>query len=192
MVDYSKTETGNKAYLFFTGNDEPDVVRGIELYTNRSELDDVHLASSEFKTFAGALQSESVVVKAPVLDHYTPKSGFLTRPSNEASPTGTFIWLAEVTCKDKTARDESLKLAEKLASYVEANEPKTLSYQFLSSDDDETKFAVFEQYTNKEALTEIHHKSEVFSDFQTKLKDSGLVTGKTSSGYTTKTGYLSK
>ena len=192
MVKYSATEKDNNAYLFFTGVDSPDTVRGIELYNTRPALEEVHLQSDEFKTFAGSLGSEGVVSGPPVLDHYSPVHGFPSRSSSAASPTGTFIWLAELTCKDSASRDKVLELAEPLVKYVESNEPKTLSYYFLKSLDDDTKMTVFEQYVNKEALTEIHHKSEEFQDFGKKVREGGYVVDKTSTGYTTVIGHLSK
>lgn len=174
-----------ECYFFFRSVDEPDTVWGLEKYDSKSALYDVHIKSTEFETFEEALKKEGLPSAPLALDNYSASHGFLQRPNATKSPKGTFVWVAELTCKDSKARDTVLELSQPLAKYVEDSEPKTLSYLFLKSLDDEAKLTVFEQYENKAALTDIHHHSDAFLSFGKKLKDSGLVVGKATTGLTT-------
>lgn len=188
------TDTSVDSYLFFHGEDDEDNVTGIEEYRQKDDLYDQHLKSTEFATFAGSLQNESLLVGEPELKNYDPQSGFLIREKDHSSPgSGKFIWIARLTCQSKEAREEVLELAKPLAKYVHDNEPKTLSYLFLKSLDNDKDMAVFEMYENKAALTDIHHKSEQFKKFGQALREKELVAIKNSSGYKTiGKGYLAK
>lgn len=177
-------------YFFFQQEDNPDVLCGIEEYKEKDDLYEKHMKSSEFQTFAKSLGDENLLVGPPAFDNYSPASGFLIRPGQETN-SGKFVWIAKLTCKDKASRDKGLELSKKLGKYVYDNEPKTLSYLFLKSLDDEKVFTVFEQYENKEALTGIHHKSDEFKELMGALKE--LVTDKVTTGYNTMDrGYFAK
>ena len=192
MTDYSLTEKGNQAYCFSNGIDEQDTVLGFEQYTDRSALDDVHLQSQDFKDFVKTLTDEKILASAPKMDNYTYVDGFLTRSSTDQAPKDTFVWLAEVTFKDEESRSQGYALVKPLAAYVKENEPKTLSYIFLQSIENPLKMAVWEQYTEKDALFNIHHKSPQFAHFSTSMRENGYAVDKKSTGWTTSVGYLQK
>lgn len=184
--------TISDSYFFFQAEDDDDAVWGLEEYRQKDDLYEQHLKSPEFATFVGTLQKESLLAGAPVMKNYASETGFLTREADYTS-SGKFIWIARLTCESSAARNEVLALFKPLAKYVYDNEPKTLSYLFLKSLDDDKDMAVFEIYENKAALTDIHHKSAEFAKFGQAVKEKNLVTGKTSSGFKSiGAGYLAK
>lgn len=190
MIVLYGTDMAIDSYFFFTQEDNPDVLCGIEEYQEKDDLYEKHMKSNEFQTFAKSLNEEKLLNGDLALDNYSPASGFLVRPGHETN-SGKFVWIAKLTCKDKAARDKGLELSKTLAKYVYDNEPKTLSFLFLKSLDDEKVISVFEMYENKEALTGIHHKSDAFKQLMGDLKD--LVTEKVTTGYNTiDRGYLAK
>lgn len=191
---YSRERITNRAdsYFFFQGEDNEDLIWGIEEYRQKDDLYEQHLKSSEFATFAGALKEESLVGGEISMKNFEPQSGFIAREKNY-SGTGNFIWVAQLTCASSKARDEILAKAKSLAKYVYDNESKTLSYLFLKSLDDDKDMAVFEIYENKAALTDIHHKSEEFLSFGKYIRENNLVTARSSQGFKAiGQGYLAK
>lgn len=140
-----------------------------------------HLKSAEFKTLADALGKEDLPRAELSLTDALPSHGFLTRKGQEC-PSGTFVWLVELTAKSTAGRDEILNLSKPLVEYVQANEEKTLSYLFLKDEKDDKKIWIFEMYETKEALTTIHHKSEAFSTFGGQLRERDLVADKKNTG----------
>lgn len=165
---------------------------GIEEYGHKDDLYEKHMKSDAFGTFAKALGDEKLFSKDLGLGNYAPASGFIVRPGQETN-SGKYVWIAEVTCKDSAGRDEAIRLASPLTKYVYDNEPKTLSYLFLKSLDDDKKFTVFEIYENKQALTEIHHKGDEFKKFMGALAEKGLVAEKVATAFTSiGQGYFAK
>jgi quinol monooxygenase YgiN len=66
-----------------------------------------------------------------------------------------------------------------LAAYVRENEPLTLAYEALQSDQDPLKILILERYADKEhAFLQVHRSSKAFLEFRPKLKsmqDAGFV-----------------
>lgn len=197
MFAYTGPEEGNASYYFFKGVEslDADTVSAFEEYESAAVCDK-HVKSAALAQFGKAITAEGAEID---LGFYNPELGFVTRDAS-ASAEGhndgawRFVWIAKLTCKDGAARTELLKLARPLVEYVHESEPKTLSYLFTSARDNETDVLVFEQYENKQALTNDHHSSQQFKDFFAQVGKAGLVTGKETKGYETfdNCGWLAK
>lgn len=81
-------------------------------------------------------------------------------------------FLLVIHCKFGSVEDRDKFAAAfgELAIYVAENEPETLAYEFSIDTEDPTKALIFERYTRKEALTDIHHKSPNFLALGEKIK----------------------
>jgi quinol monooxygenase YgiN len=59
---------------------------------------------------------------------------------------------------------------EKLAGYVRASEPVTLSYELLRSDKQPLQVYILERYRSKQDYLEVHKKSQPFLEFREKFQ----------------------
>eukprot|EP00543_Licmophora_paradoxa_P008861 CAMPEP_0202459502 /NCGR_PEP_ID=MMETSP1360-20130828/36037_1 /ASSEMBLY_ACC=CAM_ASM_000848 /TAXON_ID=515479 /ORGANISM="Licmophora paradoxa, Strain CCMP2313" /LENGTH=112 /DNA_ID=CAMNT_0049080605 /DNA_START=44 /DNA_END=382 /DNA_ORIENTATION=- len=64
-----------------------------------------------------------------------------------------------------------LDFVKPLCDYIKEEEPETLAYEVIMSDQDPLQCMLFERYADKEnAFLKIHRSSKAFSDFRPKLK----------------------
>eukprot|EP00198_Chlamydomonas_reinhardtii_P003955 XP_001693291.1 predicted protein [Chlamydomonas reinhardtii] len=74
-------------------------------------------------------------------------------------PTEGKVFVLLVSGKVKEGQGPTLASCfQKLATYVEANEPGCLSYQLSFSDKDPDAFIIFERYTTAQYLEDTHCK----------------------------------
>ncbi|KAL6759801.1 hypothetical protein V8C86DRAFT_2565005 [Haematococcus lacustris] len=70
---------------------------------------------------------------------------------------------------------EDFKQAFKpLADYVSAHEPGCLTYQLSVGEGDPDSLIIFERYTSKQYLEEVHWQSEPFKCFGAKVREADL------------------
>ncbi|CAL5219908.1 g1837 [Coccomyxa viridis] len=92
-----------------------------------------------------------------------------------------FLLLIQQEYKSIRDRDVFIEMFKPLAKYVKQHEPETLAYELSVSDKDPHKLLIFERYSSKEALTEIHQQSAPFKKFKEQWTAANLE-------YTSKTG----
>jgi quinol monooxygenase YgiN len=76
-----------------------------------------------------------------------------------------------------------LELWRPLAEHCKAYEPGTLSYECCLSDKENDVVVIYERYTNKAYLTDVHQKSLPFVTFKQALADSDLVVSKSGESF---------
>lgn len=89
--------------------------------------------------------------------------------SSVTSPS--FSLLVTLIFQEDQYKQEFLGEFSKLAKYVRQNEPSTIAYELLESDQDPLRVLILERYQDKDtAYLEIHKSSEAFLEFRPKLK----------------------
>ncbi|KAJ9527512.1 hypothetical protein QJQ45_025757 [Haematococcus lacustris] len=93
--------------------------------------------------------------------------------TNEAASGPVYVVL--VKARVKPGRMEDFKQAFKpLADYVSAHEPGCLTYQLSVGEGDPDSLIIFERYTSKQYLEEVHWQSEPFKCFGAKVREADL------------------
>jgi quinol monooxygenase YgiN len=91
-----------------------------------------------------------------------------------------FSLLVTLQFTDERYKAQFLEDFAPLAAYIRDNEPLTLAYEALQSDQDPLKILILERYVDKEnAFLQVHRSSQPFLEFRPKLKsmqDAGFVT----------------
>ena len=91
-----------------------------------------------------------------------------TKSSHSQHP---FSLLVSLEFQDSIAKQEFVKAIEPVADYVRSNEPSTLSYQVLQSDQNPLQLLILERYMDKEeAYLQIHKSSDEFLEFRPQLQ----------------------
>ncbi|KAK9808346.1 hypothetical protein WJX73_004395 [Symbiochloris irregularis] len=103
--------------------------------------------------------------------------------------TKCFQLLIQVDFETQEDLERWRELWTELALFVAKHEPQTLAYELAEADNKPHSLLIFERYTSKEALTEIHQKSAAFQYF--KEQTSSITATKTGqSYYETALGYM--
>ncbi len=96
----------------------------------------------------------------------------------------------------KTPLQTFLDAWEPLARHCQEQEPETLSYEACVGEEDPNEIIIYERYTTKSALTDVHHKSSPFLAFGKALNEGalkGLVAAKSrATYYESNVGYMSR
>ncbi|BDA42335.1 hypothetical protein COCOBI_03-2220 [Coccomyxa sp. Obi] len=103
----------------------------------------------------------------------------LGKSTSESRTSGKKVkkaFLLVITHEYKNIRDRDvfLSLFEPLAKYVVQHEPETLGYEVAISDKTPLKILIFERYTSKAALTDVHQNSAPFKKFKQALEAANL------------------
>ncbi|KAL0486210.1 hypothetical protein AKO1_001897 [Acrasis kona] len=163
LIDTSvKSEEKTKCYYWFApeSGDKKNLY-GVEIYEDESSWKE-HMATPQFKKFVESVQSNGLFTQSFSADNYEPVVGFVDRPGKETPSAGQHVLIVDFVAKSSADRDGLFKEAQSLVDHVEKNEDGTISYLFTKSLEDDKKILIFEQYTSKSYLTDVHQQSEEF------------------------------
>ncbi|GFH11986.1 ABM domain-containing protein, partial [Haematococcus lacustris] len=76
--------------------------------------------------------------------------------------------------KSQAGQDGGLQAGFQTADYVSAHEPGCLTYQLSVGEGDPDSLIIFERYTSKQYLEEVHWQSEPFKCFGAKVREADL------------------
>jgi quinol monooxygenase YgiN len=79
---------------------------------------------------------------------------------------GVFVLVITLTMESAAAATEFLEAWRPLAEFCRAHEPETLSYEAAVCDSNPTEILIYERYTSRAGLTEIHQKGALFLAFK--------------------------
>lgn len=90
-------------------------------------------------------------------------------PAEPVKSDGVFILAVTLKFKNIAAKNSFNVGFAPLARYVADNEPHTLSYRLLQSDQDDLLVHIFERYSTKHDYAEVHKSSKEFLHFRGEL-----------------------
>jgi len=100
-------------------------------------------------------------------------TSIFARPSDIAinNSASSNVWVLAVTLRFRTVVDKAdfHEIFAPLATYVQKNEPDTLSYVLSESDKDPKQVFILERYSSKSAYLDVHKVSKEFKGFREML-----------------------
>jgi quinol monooxygenase YgiN len=138
--------------------------------TNKTSLSETRKTSS----VALVVLLLSVFVVTTLLtvvpDNTTNNSSHTFMHSMPASITPAFSLLVTLTFVDAASKDNFLTAFTRLARYVREEEPNTLAYDALQSENDPLQLLILERYVDKNYYLQTHKTSAAFLEFRPKLQ----------------------
>lgn len=190
LVDFVKAEEpGTLAYFITRSVSDPEVYLFFERYESKA-ANDKHLESSLFQ------QWEEMVGNGILQDVEISKSsmevGFLTKPGCETIAPTDYFWVAELTFQPG-CRDRGITLIRKVAQDSLAKEPGTVTYAMLKHTSEPQRITIFERYTAKSALEDVHFKGLEFVAMRRTMESESLLAKRVPNAYMwTGIGYMQK
>lgn len=103
-----------------------------------------------------------------------------------------FVLVITLTMESAAAATEFLEAWRPLAEYCRAHEPETLTYEAAVCDANAAEVLIYERYTSRAGLTEIHQKAAPFLAFKNHAIHSKIVAKQGKSYYESDIGFVTR
>ena len=179
LIDHVKAdEPTTKSFTVLTSDQDPLVVLVLERFDDKaSAYEKVHRKSPQFLDFRPELSKLKPVINGSSYDE--TGIGFYERNASEYerlasgrnASTAAWCLAAGLFFESEEQVEQVLKAAKPFAEYLYEQEPTTLGYLVMRSDQDPKKVMIFERFADREtAYLSIHRTSEAYLTFQKELE----------------------